>query len=813
MKIFRFIISLVITLTITVMLNTQFDKIPPLGKFLDPVNGFWANAETEDVSFPNRLQFRDLEATVNILYDDNLVPHIFAENDPDLYWTQGYVTASHRLWQMEFQTHAAAGRLSEIIGKDALNFDRAQRRRGMVYGAENSLKGINSNSKTRAVIEDYTKGVNAYINGLSYRNYPFEYKLLNYKPEPWTPLKCALLLKYMANTLNSGNKDIENTNFLSRYGEEFLDLIYPDLDNPADPIVNKPGGWDFDPVILSEDSSVIIIEATTVDLFNGSNPDNGSNNWAVGPLKTASGHAILCNDPHLALNLPSIWYQLQLNAPGINVYGVTLPGTPNVIVGFTDSVAWGVTNAPRDLVDWYKITFQDESQQAYLLDGKWVAAEMKIEKFNIKGAEPYYDTVTYTKWGPVFYDASFLSNSKWKLEGYAFRWIAHDSSQEATAFYLLNRAKNHADYMHALDFYASPAQNFAFASVAGDIAMRIQGKFPARKNKAGKFLLDGTVSENGWNVFIPNEHNVMDLNPERGFVSSANQYPADTTYPYYITSRSYPNYRNRRINDRLREMKNIRPKDMMDLQQDNFNMKAAESLPFFLSQLKQDDFSEDEMKAYNVLRSWDFYNHIDSKGASYYELWWDTLYPMIWDEIRNSDIALAYPTNFNTIKLLRENPDLQFFDIQDTPEKEDAQELLNKSFSKMAEEMNAWITKNGEPLWATYKATYVQHLARLKPLGVYNITIGGNGDIINATSKNHGPSWRMIVELDPEGVKAWGHYPGGQSGNPGNPFYDNMIGKWAKGEYNKLLFFKSPDDVDEKLIFRQTLEPEENMNK
>ena len=251
---------------------------------------------------------------------------------------------------------------------------------------------------------------------------------------------------------------------------------------------------------------------------------------------------------------------------------------------------------------------------------------------------------------------------------------------------------------------------------------------------------------------------------------------------------------------------------MMDLQQDNFNMKAAESLPFFLSQLNQDAFTQDEKKAYNILQPWDFYNHIDSKGASYYELWWDTLYPMIWDEIRSSDIALAYPTDFNTIKLLLEKPGLQFFDIRDTPEKEDAQALLNKSFSMMAEEMNAWITKNGEPLWATYKTTYIQHLTRLKPLGRYNIAVGGNGGIVNATSENHGPSWRMIVELDPEGVKAWGHYPGGQSGNPGNPFYDNMISKWAKGEYLKLLFLKSPDAAGENIIFNQTLEPVGEIN-
>ncbi len=282
---------------------------------------------------------------------------------------------------------------------------------------------------------------------------------------------------------------------------------------------------------------------------------------------------MLAGDPHLDLNLPSIWYAVQLHAPGINTMGASLPGLPGVIIGTNDSIAWSLTNAQRDLVDWYKITFQDKSRSKYLLDGKWVGTRKVVEEIRIRGAKPFYDTVIYTRWGPVTYDRNFHAEDE--LNGYAFRWIAHDPSEEINAFYRLNRAKNYAEFIDAISSFSDPAQNFAFASVSGDIAMQVQGKFPVRRKDEGKFLLDGSKSSNGWQAFIPNDQNIGVKNPERGFVSSANQFPADSTYPYYITATSYEAYRNRRINDVLGKSTNITYRDMMKLQTDNFNLKAA----------------------------------------------------------------------------------------------------------------------------------------------------------------------------------------------------------------------------------------------
>jgi penicillin amidase len=168
--------------------------------------------------------------------------------------------------------------------------------------------------------------------------------------------------------------------------------------------------------------------------------------------------------------------------------------------------------------------------------------------------------------------------------------------------------------MEALNHYASPAQNFVFASVSGDVAMRVQGKFPVRRQGEGKYVLDGTKTSNEWQAFIPNDQNVMDKNPARGFVSSANQYPADETYPYYITSTSYEAYRNRRINKLLSEMTDITPRDMMEMQQDNYNLKASESLPTFLLMLDTTAFTPQQAKVYRILKTWEFENTINSEG-------------------------------------------------------------------------------------------------------------------------------------------------------------------------------------------------------
>lgn len=808
MKSIKIVLPLLLSLILTYSLNRSWNfgaPIPPLGKFLDPFHGFWQNAETGEAK-DHELNIPGLKDKVTVVYDSARIPHIFAQNDEDLYFAQGYITAMDRLWQMEFQTHAAAGRVSEVIGSVALDYDRRQRRLGLGFGAQNGVESMSKDPTSNLTVTAYTAGINAYIATLSYEDLPFEYKLLDYAPEDWTNYKCALLLKNMAQTLNMSDKDLEMTNALKLYGKEMVDLLWPDQEPVTDPIVDKPGTWAFKNPLPDSIELAVPAQLISAKPYEKPSPDIGSNNWAVSGSKTASGSPILCSDPHLNLSLPSIWYSIHLNAPGVNTMGVSLPGSPGVIIGFNDSIAWAMTNAQRDLVDWYQIQFKDAAKSEYMSDGQWKPARKVVETFKIKGGADFIDTVTYTHHGPVVYDESFHAEDE--LTHHAFRWIAHDPSEEVIMFYKLNRGKNHADYMEALDYYTSPAQNIVFASVSGDVAMRIQGKYPIRRKNEGRFVLDGTKTSNEWKAFIPNEHNVMDKNPARGFVSSANQYPVDFTYPYYVTGSSFEAYRNRRINQVLAASSNITVQDMINLQHDNYNLRGAEALPIFLPHLDPSTFNDQEKEAYERLKRWDFYNSPESEEAPYFAAWWQQLQPMVWDELDSAHVAMQYPTAFNTIYLIKTQPNLSFFDLVATPEKETATDILRKSFSAGVKYIEDWKLRKGETLnWGNYKDSYIGHLLRQKALNIPVRSSGGGTAVVNAHTQTHGPSWRMIVSMEKTGVKAIGVYPGGQSGNPGSPFYANMVEPWAKAKYYTLHFVTSPDQLSGKKVSSTQLSP------
>ncbi len=807
MRVFAFLLSLLLTIALVVALSWRIDSRPPLGYFLDPFHGFWHNAQGDEVGIETRPELPNLRAPVTVHYDSLLIPHIFAQNDADLYRAQGYVQASLRYWQMDFVTRVAAGRLSEVVGGRAREFDRGQRRKGLMFAAEKALRLMEEDPVANAVLQAYTEGVNSYVNNLRYEDWPIEYKLLDYEPEPWTPLKTSLLLKYMADDLSGYDEDLENTNALLRWGKERFDFLYPQYYPDAEPVISADRTWDFDPIALDTPSVSFAGNQLTTEVLPKPNSDNGSNNWAVSGSKTKSGNPILANDPHLQLNLPSIWFVVQLHTPDLNVLGATLPGSPGVIIGANDSIAWGVTNATRDVRDWYKIAFNDAQRNEYLFDGRLLKAQPRIETIQIRGEETFYDTVMYTHYGPVVYDRSFPADSIVNPErNYAMKWPAHDPSMEMMTFYYLNRANNYEEYRQALRYYATPAQNFAFASVPGDIALSVQGKFPAKWPGQGQFLMDGSQPEQEWQGYIPFEHNAYERNPARGFVSSANQIPVNRQYPYFFYDKGYEHFRNRRINERLSSLKQITPEDMMALQADNYNQKAADVLPLMLDSLDATQLRGESQELYKLLRDWDYRNELNRRAPTVFSVWWTQLKEILWDEMEGTSVALTTPTDAATIHYLKNYPQDSMVDRQSTTYRETVNDLLNESFATTEQVLNNWVAENDAPYtWGNYKATSIQHMLRLAPFGIYNVPIGGGRGIVNATSERHGPSWRMVVELsDP--VKVWGVYPGGQSGNPGSVYYDNQMAAWAAGKPYRLQKLTGPEE-SANVMLTQILSP------
>jgi len=245
MRVAPFLISLIITGGLIYALNRPLgDKVPmPLGKFLSPQFGIWQNAEQADYDFTCDLKLDGLNGTAEVFLDDKLIPHIFADDDADACFVQGYLHAKFRLWQMEFQTHAAAGRVSEIIGERALAYDRTKRRLGMVYAAEKMVKEVEANENTKKLLDAYTAGVNSYISSLKESQLPIEYKLLNYKPEPWSNLKSALFIKQMTETLAGSVDDLPLTNAKSFFSDNELNILFPQVPDSLSAIV--PNGTVF----------------------------------------------------------------------------------------------------------------------------------------------------------------------------------------------------------------------------------------------------------------------------------------------------------------------------------------------------------------------------------------------------------------------------------------------------------------------------------------------------------------------------------------------------------------------------------------
>jgi penicillin G amidase len=827
MRFLRLIFSFTITFLLFYILQNRpvdlpylqnikaLQQAPAFGKFFNPFAGFWMNAEPKILAKTIRLNLPELTKKVDVILDDRLIPHIFAENEHDLYYTQGYITAKYRLWQMETQTRSAAGRISELAGEATLERDKFQRRIGMVYAAEQALKAMEADTVSRKVLYAYTQGVNAYIKELRPRHYPIEYKLLGYAPEEWTALKTALLLKYMVYELSYRNEDLAMTQQLANKGEKVMDELFNHYSPHQSPIVPTETPFKFKKLTIPAKPKKQYIPAnmqkpkTKLEDKSGI----GSNNWAISGSKSATNYPILANDPHLQLNLPSLWFEIQLVIPNqnLNVYGASLPGAPGIISGFNRDVAWGITNTETDVTDWYQIQFKDSTRQEYFHKEAWKAVKTRIEVIKVKGKEDVKDTILFTHHGPIVAlekDTIFASYADTTLHNpvpfnCALRWIAHDESNELMTFYKLNRAKNYREYHKAIANYSSPAQNFVYADVYKEIAITSQGKFPLKWKGQGKYILDGSNPEHEWNEWIPTEQNPQVYLPktDTGFVSSANQFPvSDSLYPYYLHWKFAPYSRGKRINEFLSQEKLFTVKDMQKLQNDNLNLFAKNLLPILLKQLDSLKANPTEAKVIAELKKWNYRFEANKIAPSVFKSWWENLNMAIWeDDFQGRHVF--FPTYDKTHDLIL-SQDSPWFDNLLTPEKETLKEITIQSFVKALEllkEKQGALGKNWQ--WGYVKSTQIKHLLNIPAFNSEVVFCGGDNLAVNAMQSRKGPSWRMIVEIG-RSPKAYIIYPGGQSGNPGSFYYDNFIKMWQEGKLAEAYYMRRVREENPRIISR-----------
>ena len=314
--------------------------------------------------------------------------------------------------------------------------------------------------------------------------------------------------------------------------------------------------------------------------------------------------------------------------------------------------------------------------------------------------------------------------------------------------------------------------------------------------------MPGEDSSFMWQDTIPQAENPHLVKPERGFVSSANQLPTDSTYPYYQGG-SFDLYRGKVINRNLQKMSNISPQHMQKLQTDNYNLFAESIVPLLVRYVDEEELDADELKYFNIVRRWNLRNDASEKGPVVFKLWFDSLQHNIWfDELANTDRPFALPDEATLVEALKKDSAFSYIDNINTPSVETLAMVATASFKKAALKFEQ-LEKEGKPDWTRYKDSGIRHLLRLAPFSRFHLTTGGGEHIINATKQYHGPSWRMIVHLTDQ-TEAYGIYPGGQSGNPGSKYYDNFVGDWAAGKYNSLWIMQSADINDKRVLCRMS---------
>lgn len=773
------LVMVFIGLALMFMLNRSWrvsgQPLPPMGNLLNPTTGVWKNVEKGnnadiDLSSP------DLTGDVRIVFDERMVPHIFADNLADALFAQGYVEAYHRLFQMDISTRSPEGTLSEIFGEALVEYDRKQRRLGLPFAAENAVRAWERNQpEDFKTFSSYVNGINHYIGSLNATDLPFEYKLLDFKPTEWSAYRSALMFKAMTQTLAGYEEDIEFSNAYRLLGETDFRAIFPEVNPKSIPVIQQQStSLPYRPTR----SMVGVTNRYYRPSAHLRTPQGiGSNNWALSGERTASGYPMLANDPHLELSLPSVWYEIEITTPEFSAHGVTLLGMPGIMIGFNQDIAWGETNVGFDVMDYHRIHWANAAHDAYWLDGKERMVRYRVEKIKVKGSSTVVDSVQYTQWGPIVEEGGDL----------ALRWLAHDTTtnSEFMTFVHGMTCSNYDDYLEATSAFHCPAQNFIYADRHGTIGLRVNGSLPQRMPGQGRMITEGDSTYKGWNGFIPREENPQERNPVRGFVSSNNQRSAGVDYPYYYWGNFEP-YRGRIMNERLRTLDSATAADMKALQNSNYSLFAEEALPLMLMSLNDNQLS-DALRF--GLPTWNYHYDADSKAATFYEQWMKNIHLRLWDEVfRFEDsLALPAPEYWVTIQLMEQDPQSRFWDVQSTPKVEDMKAVITWAFDRTQSELGKEI-----PMWGVQKPTNIPHLTFIPALSYDTLFIGGHRYSLNAMQKRFGPSWRMIVELGDEPV-AYVTYPGGQSGNPVSPYYSNRVRTWANGEYSTVKLMKEQD--------------------
>ncbi len=768
--------------------------------------------------YKGEVHLAGLHETVEIITDRYGVPHIYAQNEDDLFYAQGYVHAQERLWQMELNRRIGSGRLSEIFGEIALEADRFARRLGMHRSASAALEILPAHSKR--ILDAYAHGVNAYIER-NQHNLPVEFTILRFKPGPWQITDTIQWSKMMGWNLG-GNWETEvvRARLVAKLGAERAAKLEAGYD-PQHPLIVPPG------VAYQGVNLGMVEQYEQLKMLSGFGVLGGSNNWTVDGTMTTTGLPILCNDPHLGQAAPSIWYECHLSAGDIDVVGASFPGAPGIVIGHNRRIAWGLTNAVSDIEDLYIEKFHPEHPNQYEYMGKWEEAQVIHEEIRVKGAQaPVIEEVRVTRHGPILTtfvpsasDTSSSNGHQAQELPLALHWSGQEKHNIVSAVQQMNRATNWEEFRAGLRDWDLPPQNVVYADVDGNIGYVMAGAIPIRARGQGLLPSPGWTGEYEWTGYIPFDELPQAFNPEQHFIVTANNRVVDDSYPYYITNEWLNGYRARRIRDLLMSKQKLSLSDMATIQSDQYSLPAVEIVPHML---KVPATTPVEKAALETLRTWNYVLAANSSAAAIYSAFLFKFerivfgamlgdeevvlqnYLGIGNTILNPQNGYASRGKALLIRLLNEHDDSWFADavIANGPKTWDA--ALNSAFQAAIEELRA---KLGDDVtrWrygAIHKMTYNHPLGMVKPLKkIFNrgpIPVGGDIDTVNMGSSLTNqpevvvtvPSYRQIVNLADPKASLSIHHPG-QSGHPASKHYSDFIKPWLRVEHHPMLFERS----------------------
>ena len=771
--------------------------------------GYWFATKSHP-QIDGTLQVKGLKAKVEVVRDSMGVPHIYASNIDDLFFAQGYIQAQDRLWQMELNRHIGQGRTAELSGPSAVNTDKFLRTIGLYRAAQADWQA--AGAEDQQVLTAFANGVNAFVDTHK-DNLPLEFTLIGIKWEPWQPTDTLVWAKVMALDLG-GNRSVEllRSRLIEKLGVDKASELMPSYPKEGPFIIPPEAKKYADAGILNSNSEIASSQSALLAMTIG-NPNFasiqamdelvgiregiGSNNWVIDGSKTTTGKPILANDPHLGIQIPSIWYMVGLHCETISIYcpynmvGAAFPPAPGVIIGHNDRIAWGVTNTGPDVQDFFIEKLNPANPNQYEYQGKFEDFQIIKETLKVKGGADQTIEVKISRHGPIL--TPVLDGVTQPL---ALQWTAlKEKSSLWQSVMAIDRAQNWNEFRAALKSWDAPSQNFVYADVDGNIGYQMPGNIPIRGKGDGSVPVPGWTGEYDWKGYVPYDELPFVYNPPTHYIATANHAVVPTTYKYLITLDWSVPYRAQRINDMIRAKDKLSTEDIAAIQSD-VTAIPLQQLQKYVSAIKSDKPNAE--RALDAVKHWDGVLSTDNTGGAILE----ATYQRIVQNTFKDDLGDLFDGYYGSggatrlaLSALYDKPTSAWWDNASTSQKETRDDILTQSFEQALGDLTKYGSAPSEWNWGKiHTATFAHPVGSVKPMDLlFNagpIAVPGYGYTVNNTgysdpkaySESSVPSLRFIHDLS-----NWNNlkmiHTTGQSGQPLNKHYTDMVLLWRDAKY------------------------------